>query len=292
MGILYRWSGSYIYANIKRILPRCNFFAFTLLLYTLLPASLFCAFDRFPQPAGCTAGSLAALFLPKPENLLCNPASLASIGRFQSLLFYSPSPFGLKQLSCGGMMIVIPEGGMTGALSVTHYGDQVYRELTGTYSQALLLSEDLSLGININFNSLRIVRYGSASAIGLDFSAACKITDIVRWGFSILNFNGPSIGSSSERLPRWYVTGISVETASFAMINLLLMKDLHYPLSVRAGVDLNPVEGVTFRCGVSQNPSRLSGGFELRYHEVAVTYGVVTHVELGLTHTIGLEVAY
>jgi hypothetical protein len=292
MRILLGYSGSVYSANIKRFNPYRKLFISSIFFFCVSISHLYAAFDRFPQPPGCVASSLSSIFQVSAENLQCNPASLAFGHNILSHIYYAPSPYGIDALSFGGVVLVIPEGEMTGAVSFTSFGYEIYREMTGTYSHALCLSEKFSIGINININSLRIARYGSAVSFGLDFSTMYQITEGIQWGFSLLNWNGPSLGQNREKLPRWYATGLSFEPASFARLNLVILKDINYPVSLRTGIDIMPFDGISFRCGVSQHPSKISGGVHILYHDVGVSYGAAMDTDLGLLHTIGLEVTY
>jgi len=247
-------------------------------------------FERTPQPPAVYGDGVSALFSGAVEPLLLNPSAAASLKSFYSSFFYSPSPFDLPQLSNGGMIFAFPFESFTGGVAVTRTGFSLYREITATAVVAKSFGGIVSAGCNINYDHLAIARYGSTFTFGIDVGASVQLTDDVRGGFSLLNVNRPTIGREKDELPQLYLTGVSCQVLPTASVSCTLIKDVRYPLSVRTGVRFSPLEFVDLRFGVSSDPSRYCAGFGIHYLAMSVDYSVVTHVELGLTHTIGISI--
>ena len=57
------------------------------------------------------------------------------------------------------------------------------------------------------------------------------------------------------------------------------------------GVRFSPIEIINLRFGMSTEPSRYFAGVGIQYYSISVDYSVATHVELGLTHTIGISIS-
>ncbi len=247
------------------------------------------AFERTAQPPAVFGDGASALFGGDVEPLLLNPSAAASLKSLYSSFFYSPSPFDLPQLSTGGMFSAFPFESFTAGVAVTTTGFSLYREMTATAIVAKSFNGILSAGCNINYNHLAIARYGSAGTIGVDVAAAIQVTDNLRWGISLLNVNRPTIGEEKDELPQLYLTGVSCELLSTASVSFTLIKDVRYPLSVRTGARFSPLEIIDFRFGVSTEPSRYFAGVGIHYYSVSVDYSVATHIDLGLTHSIGIS---
>jgi len=246
-------------------------------------------FERTPQPPAVYGSGVSALFSGDPDPLLLNPSAAASLKSFYSTFFYSPSPFDLPQLSNGGMIFAFPLESFTGGVAVTRMGFSLYREITATVIAAKSFGGIVSAGCNINYDHLAIAGYGSAFTIGIDVGASVQVTDDIRWGFSLLNINRPTIGEEKDELPQLYLTGVTCELLSSADVSFTIIKDTGFPLSVRTGARFSPIESIDLRFGVSTEPARYFAGVGFHYFSISVDYSVATHVELGLTHTIGIS---
>jgi hypothetical protein len=246
-------------------------------------------FERTPQPPAVYGDGVSALFSGDVNSLLLNPSAAASLKSFYSAFFYSPSPFDLPQLSNGGMFFAFPFESFTGGVAATRTGFSLYREITATVIAAKSFGGIVSAGCNINYDHLAIAGYGTAFTVGIDVGVSVQATDDIRWGFSLLNVNRPTIGEEKDELPQLYLTGVTCEVLPTASVSCTLIKDVRYPVSIRTGVRFLPLESVDLRFGVSSDPSRYFAGIGIHYSSISVDYSVATHAELGLTHTIGIS---
>lgn len=256
---------------------------------------LFCStvsragFERTPQPPAVFGDGASSVFSGDVDHVLLNPSAAASSKLFYASFFYSPSPFDLPQLSNGGLIAAFPVDSYTACIALTRMGFSLYREMTVTAAAARSFGGIVSAGCSINYDHLTISRYGSAFTVGIDVAAEVLLSDDIRWGFSILNLNRPTIGGEKDQLPQLFLTGINCEVLSTAGVSFAVIKDARYPVSIRTGVRFEPIENIVLRLGVSSDPSRYFAGFGIRYSSVSVDYSVATHTELGLTHTIGIS---
>ena len=261
-------------------------------LFTLL---LFCfavsraGFERTPQPPAISGDGVSLVFISDIDRTFLNPSAAASLQSFYASFFYSPSPFDLPQLSNGGLITAFPLDSFTACFALTRMGFSLYREMTVTAVAARSFGGVVSAGCGINYDHLAISRCGSASTLGIDIAATVLLSDDIRWGFSVLNINRPTIGREKDQLPQFFLTGINCDVLSTAGISFTIIKDVRYPVSIRTGVRFQPMENIVLRFGVSSDPSRYYAGFGIRYSSVSVDYSVATHTELGLTHTIGIS---
>jgi hypothetical protein len=297
MAILFSLFGEYFYRNIttfdfpfKPPLYAGRFIHYRWLLFLLFTSSYLslAGFERIPQPPAVCADGMSSLFMGDADAFLLNPSAAAGLPSVHASVFYSPSPFGLSQLSNGGLLIAVPTEFFETGLGFTNIGYTLYNELTATAVFAKSIGT-ISVGCNINYNHLRIEGYGAASAIGIDLAASIQLTDDIRWGVSLLNLNRPTIGREKELLPQWYLTGLTCQLLSTASVSLSMIKDVMYPPSVRTGVKFSPLDFIDLQVGASSDPSRYYAGIGINYMLLAVRYSVATHVDLGLTHTIGIS---
>jgi hypothetical protein len=246
-------------------------------------------FERTPQPPAVYGDGMSSVFSGDIDQVFLNPSAAASLKSLYTSFFYSPSPFDLPQLSNGGMIAAFPLDSFTAALAMTRMGFSLYREMTVSAVAASTFGGIVSAGCSINYDHLAIARYGSAYTVGIDAAAAVLLSDDIRWGFSFLNLNRPTIGGEKDQVPQLFLTGVNCDVLSTASVSFTLIKDVRYPVSIRTGIRFAPLESIVLRAGVSSDPSRYYAGFGIRYSSISVDYSVATHAELGLTHTIGIS---
>jgi hypothetical protein len=261
-----------------------------LLLAALAHSAVHASFERQPQPAPLWGRGLSGCALPGADFSLLNPASLAASAPARITLFHSPSPFDLPQLSNGGALLTAPSRIGTLQAAVTLSGKDLYREQTATLSYAIALDDAVSFGAALSYNALSIERYGAAHTFGIDIGIAVAPAPDIFLGASVLNVNRPTIGSEQDELPRIVVLGAAYRLSNRANISADLVKDVRFPESVRVGIEVRPIDFLALRFGTSTEPHRFHAGAGVRYLLFGFEYGVTTHQELGLTHSIGLSI--
>ncbi|MGE5316112.1 MAG: hypothetical protein ACM3Q4_15570 [Acidobacteriota bacterium] len=248
------------------------------------------SFERLAQPASLAGRALAGCAGTDADCVQKNPASPAGITSVHLSLFHSPSPFGLPELSRIGMSAAMPFHFGTLQCTATRFGSSLYREHALMLTYAVKLDEAFAAGISYSYNALSIERYGSAHASGIDLGIQASPVTGLTLGASVLNVNHPAIGSNNDELPRIVMLGMSYAFGTQARFALDIVKDVRYPESVHAGVEASPVSFLLLRTGASTGPARLYGGLGIRLSAFEIQYAVVTHQELGLTHTFGISI--
>lgn len=257
------------------------------------PVTLRAGFE--PTEHGARPLGMAGAFVALSDNVWApffNPAGLRLMNWREVAVFYSPQPFGLKELAHGSISYVEPTSIGAFGFSARTYGFELYREVTATVSYANAYRNVLFYGANISYYHLSISNYGSDGTIGIDIGILAYITDYLRWGFCAINMNMPTIGQAKEKLPQVYTTGLSFNPLSELVMNLDVQKDVKYPASVRFGVEYEIFDMLALRTGVANNPSKFSAGLGVRYSIIEFDYALYTHQELGLTHQISVGISF
>ncbi len=213
-----------------------------------------------------------------------NPAGISQLPFREVSIFYSPAPFGLKELANGSVNFVQPTKFGAFGLSAKTYGFELYKEITATLTYANNYNRKIYYGANINYYNLKIQNYGSASTFGIDIGAMAYLTDFLRWGFSAFNLNRPSIGTQKDKLPQVYRTGLSIQPRTDLNFVLDVEKDTRYTASVKAGIEYTMYDMINLRAGVGTEPTKFSGGVGFCYSLFEIDYGFYNHQDLGLTH--------
>ena len=213
-----------------------------------------------------------------------NPAGISQIPFREVSIFYSPAPFGLKELANGSVNYVEPTKFGTFGLSAKTYGFELYKEITVTATYSNNYKKKIFYGANVNYYNLKIQNYGSASTFGVDIGGLAYLTDFLRWGFAAFNLNRPKIGTQDDKLPQVYRTGVSIQPRKELNFVLDIEKDTRYTTSVKAGIEYSLYDMIDLRAGIGTEPTKFSGGVGLYYSIFEIDYGFYNHQDLGLTH--------
>ena len=213
-----------------------------------------------------------------------NPAGISQIPFREVSVFYSPAPFGLKELANGSVNYVEPTKFGSFGLSAKTYGFELYKEITVTATYSNNYKKKIFYGANINYYNLKIQNYGSASTFGIDIGGLAYLTDFLRWGFAAFNLNRPKIGTQDDKLPQVYRTGVSIQPRKELNFVLDVEKDTRYTASVKAGIEYSLYDMIDLRAGIGTEPTKFSGGVGLYYSIFEIDYGFYNHQDLGLTH--------
>lgn len=147
--------------------------------------------------------------------------------------------------------------------------------------------KDFVCGISTRIFHVSILHYGSAVTIGIDLGAIIQISEIVSVGISVMNVNGADVGADDD-IPRSVGTGISLRPISEVTLCADIVKDLRYAEAFRVSIEMTPIETLTLSAGVQSDPSRMFGGIGISMKPFTIHYGVGTHTDLGLSHSIGI----
>ena len=217
-----------------------------------------------------------------------NPAGLSQISSTQIGIYYSPSPFGLKQLANGfGAVAKNFEFG-SAAIGFSTYGFELYKENKLTFSFAKNINENFSAGISVFYHSLSITNYGNDNTLSFTIGSSVILSENLTLGFAAQNITRSSYGNESNQIPTVFCTGLSYNLQKDFILHFAFEKEIENPLSLRFGIDYQPIEYVNLRLGFMNEPSSFSGGLGINYSYFNLDYALFTHQDLGVTHQIGL----
>ncbi len=219
-----------------------------------------------------------------------NPAGL-SLSQTRHVEFFYSQPFGFEELKQQSIAysdpyLIQPYGAL--GLGLIAYGFELYKELRlqATFSSAL--HSKIHYGVSIKYNSLSIKNYGSTECIAFDLGLLALLLPNLTTGFSVFNINEPRIGSTDDALPLTYQLGLAYMLNTQARVLLDVEYDPEFELSLKSGLEYDPVDYFTIRLGFSNEPSQFSGGFGFHYSILDLDYGVSSHKDLGLSHALTL----
>jgi hypothetical protein len=225
-------------------------------------------------------------------SLFNNPAGLAQLGWREIGLYYSPAPFGLKELANGYLSYIEPTDFGSLSIGAMTYGFELYKENCISLGYSKRFEEKYFAGITIDFHTLSIQNYGSDNTFTINLGGLAYLTENIKWGFSFHNITRATFGKEKNQIPIIFNTGFSFNPVENAALNAAVEKDIEYPLSIRFGLEFFPIKYLYLRTGFSNEPERYSAGIGINYSIIELDYAVFTHQDLGLTHQAGIIINF
>jgi hypothetical protein len=261
-------------------------FLLTIFLFVLFRISLFCQYNpgaRQIALANSDVGQADDVF-----SVFSNPGGLSQIRWREAGIYYSPAPFGFKELANGFLAYLEPFPIGSAAIGIMTYGFELYREFRITAGFSYSYRGKIFAGFSAGYYNVSIKNYGSAGTFSADIGGLIYINDFIRWGFSFQNVNHSTFAGYDDQIPVILNTGISTDITRSFTFNAALEKDIRYNASFRFGFEYDLIQYLSIRTGFSNEPSRFTAGIGMKYSIVNLDYAVFTHNDLGLTHQAGL----
>lgn len=220
-----------------------------------------------------------------------NPAGLSQLNWREVGIYYSPAPFGIKELSNAYLCYNEPSRLGSFGFGVMTYGFNLYREnnIILSYSN---FYKDFYFGLAAKYYMLSIENYGQAKTLMFNIGGLIYIRDDTKWGIYFDNISRSTIGSSKSQLPYSFKTGLSYSPVIEMQVNTSAEKINGYEYSLSLGLEYNLFRHLYIRSGFSTQPDRFSAGVGINYSYFQFDYAVFTHMDLGLTHQAGFIIHF
>lgn len=222
--------------------------------------------------------------------LFANPASLYN--NAQGVAFYSLRNYGISELTdiafSGNYKL------QTGQLSagIHRYGDELYNETNIKLGYAFKW-QSVHWGVSTGLHVLGFGGdYGSGSAITLDIGGSIPIQDdwVIAAYASNLFGGAYKFEESDEELASAISIGLKYNLEERALLLLDVVKDVQFPLSIRAGVEVDIISNFVGRVGVSSEPNTYSGGIGYEATRFAFSFVVQNHQILGVSPGLDMKI--
>lgn len=265
--------------------------------YILLAAIVFLAsLPNFPQiNPGAKQVSLAHSSVALSNDVFAlfnNPAGLAQMNWREVGIYYSPAPFGLKELANGYVAYNEPLSFGSISIGAMSYGFELYKESKIMAGFSYNYLNKFFGGIVFNYHSVSIKNYGNAHALYLNIGGLAYLTENIRWGFSVSNLNRATLGDEKNQIPVIFNSGFSFNIINNLSLNAAVEKELLQSPSICLGIDYELVKYISIRTGFQNEPSLFTAGIGINYSYFSLDYAVFSHPELGLTHQAGLIISF
>ncbi len=252
----------------------------------LLQHSVLAGFEQ--TNLGSRSNAIGGAFVGLSDDcwgIFYNPAGLSRLIHNEAAVYYSPRPFGLNELSTTALAANYSTKFGTFALAAKKYGFELYKEISGTLSYANSFL-GINIGTSFHIHTLTIKGYGNDFTIGVDIGIMFPLAYNLLFGFSAQNINVPTIGRIKEKLPQVFSFGTSYSPINNLFLLMDYEKEIMFDGTVKAGFEYWLFEFTALRFGVNEKPSTISAGLGLKYSSMKIDYAIISHQELGLTHSI------
>ncbi|NGP87803.1 hypothetical protein [Fodinibius halophilus] len=192
-------------------------------------------------------------------SMFANPAMMSQEN--PNAAFFGVRYFGFSEVTDMAVSVTYPtEFGVIGA-GAHRYGFDLFNEnrLRLGYKNELM---GFHYGVILNYSHVaQDINNGSAGALGVDVGVAAPITSDLWLGAKATNVNQPAYGSrNNEKLPRDLSIGLSYYLSDIALFSADVYKDVQFPISYRAGVEMAIIGGLKGRVGVTTSPQTFTAG--------------------------------
>ena len=165
-----------------------------------------------------------------------------------------------------------------------HFGSDNF-----SYSQIGLgygrkLNEQMDLGVQLNYNIIRMPGYGTGTAPNFELGTIWHISDKVHTGLHVYNPLGVKIGNNlQEKLAARYKAGIGYEASEQLIVSAEIAKQEEDPANLSMSMQYGFAKQFYARAGLSGNPGSYFLGFGLQFNIARLDINTFYHPQLGIT---------
>ena len=154
---------------------------------------------------------------------------------------------------------------------------------------------DLGKSAGMNGDGTDGLDFGSLNTVTIDLGFIASLRNKYRCGVYIKNINSGAIGTGMTRtvLPRRLNAGvtylpISTLSTSISMERLLGDNDIQ----IKGGLQYSLNSMIYLMMGAQANPNRFGIGAKFKFINQTLTYGLLTHPVLPITHRLSLDLSF
>lgn len=222
-----------------------------------------------------------------------NQGSLGFVRRAEAGAFYE-NRFFVKELTQSGFAAAMPIKKGTFGLSYSSLGYKLYRESQASLSYGMLLGENISAGIAIDYINTKIADiYGNANAVTGSLGLTARITQHVVVSTHIYNpFRAKITNYNNEKVPTIFKFGAQYIFSKKVFVIAEAEKTSAQKINIKGGIEYNPSSLVYIRVGGASYPTQAAFGVGVNYNGLKIDISSMYHSVLGVSPQIGLSYAF
>lgn len=266
-----------------------------ILLGVWLQTNLKAQADYQPPLLGLSA------FIPKDGNELNmkdafaftgNQGNLARVEKF-SVGVYGEQRFMISEVKNMHFAVSAPLGRGGVGFSASMFGTSEYGENRIGLAYGMRMGNHVDLGVQFNFNMMKIVMYGNASAITYAVAARVHLTSRLVAGLQLRNPAGGRFGEEKhEKFPTVFSFGLGYSPSSSFYVTCALNRDEQKAVGARVAVQYRLHEKINAAVGCDSQASSpwISLGYKLGGLWLEATASM--HAQLGLSPGLKLNYSF
>ncbi len=224
--------------------------------------------------------------------LFNNPAGLSLLKSREIGFYYSPAPFGVKELANAFAAYCEPTQYGSFSVGYSNYGFELYKENKFAVGYGKKIANNFFIGLSSVYHSISIKNYGSKGVFVFNIGAITKLTDQIGFGFAVSNVTRSTITNESNDIPTVIWLGTDLKFVKDLVFSAAVKKEIGFNPSIRLGTEYSLLDFLKLRVGASNEPNTFSGGIGIIYNIFQVDYAFFSHPDLGLTHQFGLIIRF
>jgi hypothetical protein len=212
-----------------------------------------------------------------------NQASLAQM-KHASAGVYGERRFLLDELALYQLAIAVPTKSGNFGVKAGYYGFSDYNESQMGLAYGRKLGSKVDVGVQFNYNAIRISSYGNSSAINFEIGTVLHLTDKLHAGVHAYNPVGGKFGKNQEeKLASVYTAGLGYEASEKFFVSAEIEKEESQPVNVNAGMQYKFLPQLMARVGIATNTSNVYAGVGLSLKSFRLDVVAGYHPQLGIT---------
>jgi hypothetical protein len=197
--------------------------------------------------------------------------------------------FLLKELSNFSAAIVWPFKKSGAGLSARYFGGEQFNATQLGLGYGKQLHEKIDIGLQINYNSIRLLGYGNDATLNFEAGVLLHLTNKLHLGMHVYNPVGGRFGQlKNEQLAAVYTTGLGYDVSAAVVFCLEFIKQEDQPLTINAGMQYSFAHQLYARLGMASATGNTFAGLGIQWKLCRIDLTTSWQAQLGFTPAIML----
>lgn len=252
---------------------------------TILAAALPALSQTSRRPVAASYTWLGAYSISHTDvfSFVSNQASLAQIKNAAAGV-YNERRFLLSELNYYGAAFALTTQSGNFGINAGYFGFSGYNESQIGLAYARKLGDKIDMGVQFDYNSIRIAGYGNATAVNFQIGAIMHLSEKLHAGIHVFNPVGGRFGKDlQEKLASAYKAGMGYEASDKFFVSAEIQKVENLPVNVLAGMQYKFLPQLLARVGINTETSIAYLGLGLQLKSFRLDVTASRHPQLGIS---------
>lgn len=219
-----------------------------------------------------------------------NPANISFVENFAFSLSYSPSRFGLEELSPLSAIGVYSFQNLSIGASLFNLGNELYREFSTSFIVSYSAYDDFILALSAEYDRIDIQDYRNDALVAFNLGTRVNLSEQLHAAFVLRNLNNARFEGVDNKVFRLGVLGLGYRMNEKFYYGINAVIHFEYSSSFNFNIVYNPIETIAIKIGAMTNPRSI----ELEISSTAIdrfgiNFGLYYHDYLGIIQNYGVE---